>query len=137
MSPILNTKIAVEDRLKLQFPSTKIAWEGVSFKPPANQMYLHTQLVILTPDEPTIGDRYYRERIQFQVFVCDVLNKGTANALTVAEQIRALFDKGTTLVQNTSTIHIVSTPRIDSPTVTEDRLVVPVIIELWTEVYKD
>ena len=100
-------------------------------------MYLYTQLVILTPDEPTIGDRYYRERIQFQVFVCDVLNKGTVNALTVAEQIRALFDKGTTLVQNTSTIHIVSTPRIDSPTVTEDRIVVPVIVELWTEVYKD
>ena len=137
MSPIINTKIAVEDRLKLQFPSIKIAWEGISFKPPANQMYFHTQFVMLTPDEPTIGDKYYRERIQFQVFVCDVLNKGTVNALTTAEQIRQLFDKGTTMVQAGSSIHIVTTPRVDSPMVTEDRIVVPVIIELWTEVYKD
>ena len=84
MSAILNTKKAVERKLKNQFPAMKIAWEGVSFSPPNNETYLRTQLVIRPPDEPTIGDKYYRERISFQVFVCDVQNKGTSNAFSIA-----------------------------------------------------
>jgi len=136
-SPILNTKRAVERRLKAAFPTTAIAYEGVSFTPPSSAVYLHTQFAIRTPDEPTIGSKYYREVISFQVFVCDVTNKGTANALSIAEQIRVLFDKGISLQEATTRIHITRTPQIAGANVVEDRIVVPVLIELWAEVYKD
>jgi hypothetical protein len=136
-SPILNTKRAVERRLKAAFPTTAIAYEGVSFTPPTNALYMHTQFAIRPPDEPTIGSKYYREIISFQVFVCDVTNKGTSNAITVAEQVRALFDKGVYLEEQTTKIHITKTPQIAGSSIVEDRIVVPVLIELWAEAYKD
>jgi hypothetical protein len=136
-SPILNTKRAVERRLKTAFPTTAIAYEGVSFNPPSNALYMHTQFVVRTPDEPTIGSKYYREVISFQVFVCDVTNKGTSNAIGVAEQVRTLFDKGLYLEEQTTRIHITRTPQMAGASIVEDRIVVPVLIELWAEAYKD
>lgn len=135
-SPIIDTKRAVERYLSQMTPSIPIAYEGVNFTPPANQMYLITQLVINQPDDPTVGDRYYRERITFQVFVCDLLNKGTSDALAKAEAIRERFDKGLTLTENSMRIHVTRTPQISGAIVTNSRLVVPVNIELWTETYK-
>ena len=136
MTPVINTKKAVERYLSTMTPSISIAYEGVSFTPPANEMYLRTQLIINQPDDPVIGDKYYRERMTFQVFVCDVLNKGTANALAKAEAIRTRFDKGLTLIESGMRIHVTRTPQVAGAVVTNDRLVVPVFIDLWCEVYK-
>lgn len=135
MSAILDTKRFVERRLKTSFPNTKIAFEGVSFEAPNDELYIRTQLVIQPPDEPVIGDTYYRERFSFQVFVCDVQNKGTANAYSIAEQVRALFRKGSTSIEQSTPIHITSVSRLQGPIITEDRLVIAVLIELWAEVY--
>lgn len=135
-TPLINAKKAVERHLATMLPSIQIAYEGVSFAPPANEMYLATQIVINQPDDPTVGDFYYRERLTFQVFVCDVLNKGTAAALAKAEAIRTRFDKGLTLIENSTRIHVTRTPQISGTVITNDRLVVPVLIELWAEVYK-
>ncbi len=125
----------MERHLAALTPSVPIAYEGVSFTPPQNQMYLHTQFVISQPDDPTIGDTYYRERMNFQVFVCDVLNKGTSTAIAKAEAIRSHFSKGSTFSESGTTIHILTTPRIANAEITEDRLVVPVLIEVVGEVY--
>ncbi len=133
-APILDTKRALERHLGTLVPAVPIAYEGVSFTPPDNQMYLHTQFVIQQPDDPTIGDMYYRERISFQVFVCDVLNKGTATALAKAEAIRSHFDKGSFFLESGTRIHVLTTPKIDNAVTTEDRLVVPVVIDVIAEV---
>lgn len=137
MSALVNTKKALEKRLALGFPDLKIAVENVSFKPPSNEVYLQSQLVMLAPEDVVIGSKYYRERFSFQVFVVGLINQGTVSALTLAEQVRSLFDKGTYLEEAGSRIHIWTTPQIDSPSVVEQRLVVPVIIAVTTEVYKD
>ena len=132
MSAILNTKRALERRLStLGYPT---AYESSNFTAP-DTLYLRTQFVINTPDDPVIGDRYYRERIIFQVFVADQLNKGTAGAITVAEQIRSLFDKGLVLNEGTTSIYVLGTPRIAGSLVTTERLVVPVSIEVLAEVF--
>lgn len=135
MSAILDTKKAVEKRLKAAFSTTNISWEGISFKPSAD-LYLRTQFVIRNPDDPVIGDKYYRERISFQVFVCDVQNKGSSNAFSKAEEIRQLFQKGLTLTESQTHIYILNTPRIQGSIVAEDRLIVPVMIELVAEVFE-
>jgi hypothetical protein len=134
-SPILNTKKALERRLNNQFSTTPTAYEGVAFTPPANALYFHTQFIVRPPEDPTLGLGFYREQMTFQVFVCDVINKGTANAISVAEQVRSLFNKGLTLTESGTRIHITRTPQIDSANVIEDRVVVPVLIEVWSEVY--
>jgi hypothetical protein len=135
-TPIIDTKRAVEKHLKSLDVNTPIGWEGVNFNPPVNQLYLRTQFVINSPTDPTISDKYYRERISFQVFVCDMKNKGTIGALTKAEQIRNHFNKGLTLVEDGTYIHVLTTPQITGTSSVSDRLIVPVIIELITEVYK-
>jgi hypothetical protein len=130
--PVLSAKKACERRLStLSLPT---AYEGISFTPPSG-LYLATQLKVNTPDEPTIGDTYYRERITFQVFVCDVLNKGTGNALAVVEQVRDLFPKGLTLTEGAYTIHFLNQASVKGSVVTEDRLVYPVMIDMFVEVY--
>ena len=63
MSPILNAKKAMERRLTTLVPVNNIAFEGVTFKPPNNQMYLAVQFRVNRPDEPVIGSKYYRERM--------------------------------------------------------------------------
>jgi hypothetical protein len=132
MSAILNTKRAAERRLlTLNLP---VAFENVDFTPNTG-VYLKTQFQIQNPDDPVIGDKYYRERINFQVFVTDDLGKGTANALTVAESIRNLFQKGSFMSEVGTNIYVLDTPRISGSVVTKERLVVPVMIDLVAEVF--
>ena len=130
MSAILNTKKACERLLAtLGLPT---AYENTNFVPPVG-LYLRTQFSIGTPLSPTLGSGYVREQITFQVFVCDVLNKGTANALQVAEQIRSLFYQSLSIQEGNNSIHIFEVPRIAGCITATDRLVVPVIIHLATE----
>lgn len=135
-TPIIDTKRAAEKHLKVLEVNTSIGWEGVNFDPPVGQLYLRTQFQINSPQDPTISDKYYRERTTFQVFVCDFKNKGTIGALTKAEQIRNHFHKGLTLTEDGTMIHVLSTPQVAGTSVVSDRVIVPVIIELITEVYK-
>lgn len=132
MSAILNTKRAAERKVStLGYP---VAFENVDFTPNTG-VYLKTQFQVQNPDDPVIGDRYYRERITFQVFVTDDLGKGTANALTVAETVRALFAKGETFDEAGTKIYVLNTPKISGVLVAKDRLVVPIIIDLVAEVF--
>ena len=132
MSAILNTKRAAERKLlTLGFP---VAFENVEFTPNTG-VYLKSQFQVQNPDDPVIGDKYYRERINFQVFVTDDLGQGTANALTVAEAVRALFTKGSFMDEAGTHIYVLDTPRISGSSVTKERLVVPVMISLVAEVF--
>lgn len=137
MSAIVNTKRAIERRLQASFPSLKIAFEGVNFKPPANELYLICNFKVNKPTDPTLGREYYRESITANIFVCDVLNKGTSNAFAKAEEIRGYFDKGLTLTESSTVIHILSTPQISGSTVTNDRVVVPLMITCTVEVLRN
>lgn len=133
MSPIVSTKKAVELRLAtLGIPT---AYENVEFNPVSNQLYLIAQFDIKPVTNPVVGDTYYREQIQFQVFVCDALNKGTASAFNTAEQIRILFSKGTFITQDGYRIGVLETPEIKGSAKTSDRLVVPVLIDLSVDVF--
>lgn len=134
MSILKTTKKLVENRLKTLSPLPPIAWEGVSFVPPADgKLYLRCTLQIRQPDDTCIGGDYYRENAVFNVYVLDKLNIGTGNALGIAEDIRTLFKKGTVLQEGTTRVHILTTPRIAGSVVTNDRLVTPISIELTVE----
>ena len=132
-SPISSTKRAVERRLNTLSPSVPIAYENVSFVPPAG-MYLRTQFTIQNPDDPVYVTGYYREQITFQVFVCEELNKGTTTAQTKAEAIRTLFTKGTSFTEDGYRIHVLQTPQIAGSIITSDRLVIPILVGLTVEV---
>jgi Bacteriophage related domain of unknown function len=111
-----------------------IAFESRSFTP-TSEIYLRLQFLVRPPEDPVIGDKYYRERITFQVFVADQLGVGTGGAMAVAETIRALFFKGATFQEGSTRIYVLGTPQMSSSVVTADRLVIPVLIDLVAEVF--
>ncbi len=133
MSAILDAKRAVERRLIQAFPTTAISLENVEFNPTDN-LYLRTAFRVNKPTDDSIGNDCYRENITFTVFVCDKLNKGTGNAINVAEQVRSAFYKRLTLQENNTRVHVLQVPQVSTATKTVDRLVVPVVITLTVEV---
>lgn len=133
MSAILDAKRAVERRLIQAFPTTAISLENVEFNPTDN-LYLRTAFRVNKPTDDSIGNDCYRENITFTVFVCDKLNKGTGNAINVAEQVRSTFYKRLTLQENTTRVHVLQVPQVGTAVKTVDRLVVPVVITLTVEV---
>lgn len=131
---VLETKRCLERRLMALTPSLPTSFEGVSFDPPLT-MYQSCQLSIGKPDDPTIGDKYYRERVQFQIFIVDAPNNGTSAAITRAELIRNHFRKGLTLTESGFNIYILNTPQVGSTAQIGTRTIVPVMIDVVTEVY--
>lgn len=134
MAEILNIKKALERKLSQVPGVVATAYEGVEFTPPVSAMYQRTQLVFNTPRDPSFPIGYHREVVQFQVFVCDVKGKGTATALAYAETIRTAFHKGWSTTEGNTLIRSLQTPQIGSVFITNDRVVVPVLIDLTCEV---
>ena len=132
---IKEVKKAVRERLKALTPALPTALEGMSFTPPTG-MYQRLQFVVEPPTDPTFGTYFYRENVQVQIFVVDKLDVGTTNAETRAELIRDWFNKGLTLTEGNVRMHVLRTPHVSSAAVAADRIIVPVLISVTTEVYE-
>lgn len=125
---ILEIKKAFEKSLATITPALSTAYESVSFTPVAGTPYQRVQLVPRRPENPTMGDSYYREVGEFQIFLAYPANKGSAEALARAELVQLHFARGTTLIEGSSEVIITRTPQITGSTISGDRIVVPVII---------
>jgi hypothetical protein len=134
MSIVIAKKLT-ELHLSTMPGSYQIAWENVKFTPDPASMYLAVQYKVNSPDDPVLGAGYHRENLQMQIFVCDLVNKGSSGALGTAQTIRDRFKKGSTFIQDDVRVLVLTTPRISGSVVTSDRLVVPVMIDLTVEVY--
>jgi hypothetical protein len=134
MGVLEKTKKLIENRLKTLSPALAIAFDNVVFTPPANAgKYLRCTFNIQRPDDTSVGSDYYRENVTVNIYVMDKLNIGTGSALDTAEDIRTLFKKSTSLQDENVRITILRTPHIAGTTVTSDRLVCPISIQLLVE----
>jgi hypothetical protein len=131
---ILNTKIELEKRLSTAFPTTPISYPSVAFTPSAST-YLRCQLFVGKPDDPVIGVKYRRENMTFQVFVVCQHNKGEAEAFTIAQQISELYARGTSIQVSNLLIQIFRSPHISGSMIVDNRLVVPVMIQVVVQVF--
>lgn len=137
MQEIIDAKRAVERILINLAPTLPTAFEGVDFEPP-DTIYQACFISINTPDDPVWPAGYHRENITFNVFVVDKKGEGTTAALSRASLIREAFYKGLTLIENGTKILILSTPQIMGTSATNNnRIVVPVMIDLKVEVYRN
>jgi hypothetical protein len=136
MEPIINVKRGCEKRISSVETVLPIAYEGINFIPPTSGMYLKTQFVSLGAEDPVIGKGYYREHIQFQVFITDNSGKGTTQALIKAGQIRDSFSKGTTIVEGGMSMHILTTPQIAGTIIIDGKVIIPVLIDITAEIYE-
>ena len=132
---ILNIKKAFEKRLATLSPAIATAYEGISFTP-TTAPYQRTMLVPSQPLNPTMGTEHYREVGSFQVFLNYPANKGSGEAIARASQIRTLFKRGTTLIEDSTEVKILTTPKISGNSIVQDRIVVPVIISYIADVFE-
>jgi Bacteriophage related domain of unknown function len=128
-----NTLVGLTKRVETLSPSVPTAYEGVSFNSPST-IYQRVQFRVQQPDDPVLGTGYYRERVELQIFVYGTTGQGVGEVLDHAELIREHFKKSTTIVESTTTIHVLETPTIAGTTVIGDRLMCPVLIPVVAEI---
>lgn len=133
---LLDIRRAFEKALTSLNSDIDSAYENVSYTPIKTEPYQRLQLAPNPVENPTIGDNYYREVGEFQIFLCYPTHAGTEGALTKAHLIRNTYFRGFTLVEGNTEITISRTPRIDGAIITQDRYIVPVIIEYFASVLK-
>lgn len=133
---IIEVKRAAERHLQNLTPVIPTAWEGVSFTPP-DSLYQRVQFIIQRPTDPVIGTGFYRETVTMQVFIVGATNKGTAEVISRAELIRNHFSKGFTMLEDNIRIHVLNTPQVTGTSITSERVICPVLIELVAEVYSN
>lgn len=128
---IVLIKKALEKKLSVMPGTISTAYESVSFTPVQGVPYQRVQVIPRRPENPTIGDSYYREIGEFQVFLAYPNNSGTAQVLAQAELVQQHFARGTTITEGSLEVIIPRTPQIAGSTVVGDRIVVPVIIQYY------
>lgn len=104
-----------------------ITWPAVKFTPPSSGIWLETAYA---PNADLDNGLGYSDgtiaRGFFQVTVYDRPNNGSINIGVVAEQLQALFAKGTLL---TAMVRVVKRPVIMSMDAEDDRISIPVSVE--------
>lgn len=131
---LLNISKAFNTRLKALDTNFPTAYENDKFKPTKGVAYQRIKLAPSPVSNPTLGDQFYREEGQFQIFLCYPIDTGTGEVMQKAHAIRADFSRGTTLVYGGTEVIVKRTPQISQGFTSVDRYVVPVIIEYFANI---
>jgi len=123
-------RTALETKLNAMTPKISLAWQNVPFTPVTGTPYAMVYLMPATPDNPTLGDGYYREQGILQISLFYPLQAGPQTAEIRAELIRATFKRGTAMTSGTVKVIVNRTPEIGQGRVDGDRWHVPVKV-VW------
>jgi len=129
-------KIALEKHLAALTPVLATAVENIKFTPTQGVPYQDVQIVPRAPDNQTLGDRYYRENGELQIFLSYPTNQGSSPAQTRAILTRDHFKRGTTLTQGGVDVVVMETPSITSGSIFNDRYIIGVFIKYSCGVLK-
>jgi len=131
---IAKISAAFEKRLATMSPALSTAYENVPFTPVTGTAFQRARLLPASPENPTLGDGYYREVGFFEIVLFYPLNGGRNLAQTRAEYIKSHFARGLAMSESGLVIKVMRTPSVASAVQLEDRYVVPVSIEYYAEV---
>ena len=115
--------------------SSQTKWENRPFTPTPNVAYQRVDLLPAEPENPTVGDGFYRERGSMQVSLFFPAKGGSKDAQTQAELIRSAFPRGTKFTEGSVTVHVDSQPTILPAYEDGDRYVVPVRVRYYANVF--
>jgi len=131
----LKIRQALEVKLASIQPQLPTAWENNSFSPVTGQPYQEAYLLFAKPENPTMGDNFYRQRGVFQVTLRYAQNKGPLEAGLRAEVLRAAFHRGLSVVSDGVKTTIDETPEISEGRNIEDRYVIVVRIRFYADIF--
>jgi len=127
-------KSALEARLKAMPNALATEWENVSFDPPA-EPYQRADLLPAAPEQPTLGDGFYRETGVFQVTLFYPLDGGGGVVYAMAEAVRDWFPRGASFSSGGVTVHIADVGRIGPKFRDNDRFVLPVSLRYFAHIF--
>mgnify|MGYP002145437009 CR=1 FL=1 len=130
------TKAALEARLVALANALPTKWENVPFSPPADgAAWQRCDFMPAVPDNPTLGDGFYREHGIMQVTLSYPLGGGSGPAYTRAEALRVQFKKGSSFASGAVTVHVDRAPAIGPGREVEDRFVMPVSVTYRADIF--
>lgn len=129
---IIKIKKAFERKL-LELPQIDTSYEGDDYQPSIDVPYQRLLHLPDAPLNPTFGDGYRREVGAFTVFL-NYPSSMSIEAKERAEQIQALFFRGSTLLEGGLEVIIQRTPAITSGTQAADRYILPIRIQYFASV---
>jgi hypothetical protein len=124
-------RTALETKLNVITPALATSWENVPYTPVTGTPYQACFLMPSTPDNPTLGDGYYREQGLLQVSLFYPLQAGPQTAEIRAELIRTTFKRGTAMTSGSVKVLVDRTPEIGQGRVDDDRWMIHVKIR-WS-----
>ena len=125
-----NSAIATALETAVQTASTGVptSWENVDFRPPVGAYQVVTVL-FGQPENPTMGNQFFRQRGYLQVQLRYPLGEGKQNAVTRAEALRAAFPRGASFISGGVTVIIERSSEIMAGYTDENRFIVNV--KIW------
>ena len=136
MSSLKSIKAALEARLVAIASPLPTQWENVVFTPPTDGLpYQHVDILPASPDNPTLGDGFYRELGLMQITLSYPIGGGSGAVYSKAEAIRAWFPRGLSLTSGGITVQIPRTPAIGPKLPSPDRFVLPISVRYYADVF--
>lgn len=133
---IQKIKIALETEVKTLSTGITIGWENVKFTPPVDgSPYMLVYMLPATPENPTMGDGFYREIGLMQLTLSYPVNGGSGKAYAKAQEIRELFKRGSSYSSGGYTVTIARTPTIGPGVVQGERFVLPIRVQYFSNVF--
>jgi len=130
----LNISAALEVRLAALTPAILTSWENVNFNPVADIPYQVATVLFAEPENPTMGDDFYRQRGYIQVSLRYPQNTGKAAAFARAELLRSWFKRGLSIEAGGVITVIEKTPEVGSGTNEGDRYILNVRIRFFANI---
>ena len=131
-----NIRLAFEKKL-IAMPSglgaSKTAFENVTFTPSVGTAYQRSVLAPITPENPTLGDGYFREVGFYQVVLSYPKGEGVGKISAMAELVQDYFKRGTTLVEGSDKIIVDRTPQISPVYINDNRAEITIRIRYYSE----
>lgn len=131
-----NIRKAFQNKLTsmpLGLGASKTAFENTTFTPTVDVPYQRSVLAPITPENPTLGDGYFREVGFYQVVLSYPKGKGVGGITSMAELVQDYFKRGTTLVEGSDKIIVDRTPQISPVYINDNRAEITIRIRYYSE----
>lgn len=132
---LANIRSALESAVDGMTPSLVTVHQGESYDPVIGTPYAAIYLLPALPENPTMGDGFYREAGILQVTLNYPAGEGTADATARAEAIRALFRRGATFGYGGTVVQVDRTPAITDGEGNEGFIAVIVRVRWYADIY--
>jgi hypothetical protein len=131
---VVKISAAFEKKLATIASNLATAYENVSYSPVEGIPYQRVRLLPAAPENPTLGDGYYREVGFFEIILFYPINKGRGAAQLKAEAIKAHFARGLAMTESGLTVKVMRTPIVGSAVQDDKNYILPISINYFAEV---